>query len=70
MIKETHYICSDCNTEYKEESNCTLCEESHSHEVGIVKVKFESNDKFKKNYPSFIYVEMDDGEIIRYRRAE
>lgn len=65
MLEEKRYICEICGTAYRSSYSCIECEESHCNHVSIVaKRHYRAENK----YPSIIYIEMDDGETIKYER--
>ena len=73
MEKITWYKCSLCGQTFETEDECLACEKSHLVPVRIVDGS-EVDDSFWKGglyqaesmSPRFIYVEMNNGMIVRY----
>ena len=76
MEKITYYRCSLCGQSFETEDECLACEKSHVVPVRIVDGS-EVDDSYcylksyqaEVMYPRFIYVEMDNGMIVRYERG-
>ena len=65
MLKDKLYICKICGTVYESSHDCNKCKGSHHNPVGIVAIGYHcAADK----YPSTIYIRMDDGETVKYKR--
>ena len=65
MKKVEHYICDFCGAEYDNKTDCLLCENKHKMPLSIESKRYNA---FGQKYPSVLYVKMDDGEIIEYKR--
>lgn len=63
----SQFQCEICNTVYKSETECKVCEDSHYLPVTIKVYKFNSY-KNDGEYPQYIDVAMENGKIIRYKR--
>ncbi|WP_286153601.1 hypothetical protein [Sporofaciens musculi] len=71
MRKVEHYICELCGTEYAEQRQCEICENSHKQPLRIVKANYNSNLKDETGFPVSIDVEFGSGKsgkIVTYQR--
>lgn len=68
MRTQTLYVCEVCGTSYNSKIKCEQCEKSHKKPVKIVEANYVSFNNNTKGYPHSIRVEMDDNEVILYRR--
>ncbi len=68
MKEVKHYICEICGTEYNNKDRCVNCEKGHCKPVKIKGAKYLSLDRNAKGYPTSIHVEMEDGQVIAYKR--
>ena len=68
MKKINLYVCECCGTQYKELKKCKECEDGHVKPVKIVGDKFVCIKNNKAGYPTEVYVQMEDGVSLTYRR--
>ena len=60
------FQCEICNTVYKSEDECRNCESYHNSPVRINKSVFNSR-KNDGQYPVYVYIEMSNGTVMRYK---
>lgn len=60
------YQCEYCNTQYKNKTECEVCESNHIAPVRILSAKYHASKL--KDYPDTITVEMADGRTMKYKR--
>lgn len=65
MKEITKYICGTCGREYKDKKECLKCEGKHS----VPKKIHDWNFTLYERYPTFIYVQMSNGEVVTYEIA-
>lgn len=61
------YQCEICNTQYKDKSDCEMCEKNHVKPEGITQCEYHMEQYFE-NYPDIIIVLMENGKEIKYIR--
>lgn len=67
MLEDKRYICNICGTAYRSSHDCNKCKESHHNPVGIVAIGY---NRAADKYPSTIYIRMNDGETVKYKRGK
>lgn len=68
MKEVKHYICEMCGTEYKDKKRCNDCEHGHVRPVAICQARYIPISDNAKGYPLSISIEMEDGEVVLYKR--
>lgn len=69
MKEKKYYICDFCKSEYDNKTECKKCEKRHKVPVSIEGKRYISSTKGDfLGYPSVLYVKMDDGQTIAYKR--
>ena len=64
MKELTLYKCELCGHTYHDKDECEKCESLHVMPIEIIDAKHEG-DLFD-NYPSYILIKFDNGEIRKY----
>lgn len=69
-MKETiFYICEICNGRYASKKEAENCEAAHIKPKRLTEtMKFHPYASNPSQYPDWIYIEMQDGETVRYKR--
>lgn len=68
MKEIKRYVCEICNTEYKDQSECEKCENTHCKPVKIIKAKYIAANNNLKGYPTSVIIKMADGTEQTYKR--
>lgn len=63
-----HYICEFCRTEYNEKAKAEACESGHHISKKIRHERYVAITNDRKGYPLSIDIEMDNGDIVTYKR--
>ena len=62
------YTCEFCGTNYSDKCRCEKCEKGHKVPKKIHREKYFSIEQDDKGYPAAVDIEMDNGDIVRYKR--
>ena len=62
------YTCEFCGTNYSDKCRCEKCEKGHKVPKKIHREKYLSIGQDAKGYPAAVDIEMDNGDIVRYKR--
>ena len=72
MKQITLYKCEICGTKYKIDKDAEACEKYHVKPVSKSPIVTEEYKPYNMQavgpYPHKIYIKMDDGKILQYRR--
>lgn len=62
------YICEFCGTEYSLKTSAVECENNHHKPVSFKQMNFLPYKTDHSGYPHKIFIQMDNGEIVEYKR--
>lgn len=69
MKELSKYQCEHCHTEYRNKSDCEVCEKNHKIKAKIKKCVYNPYGNDRSGYPIGINIEFENGDVVTYRRT-
>ena len=67
-MKSIIHLCKLCNAQYESEQKAKDCEKHHKKVSKIEQIKYIKKESDPRGYPVNLWVKMEDGVVVIYRR--